>query len=53
MTKKLHEITGFKDQWFVEISAAILTFIGLWFLTDLYQQYLINIFVEMNESAVA
>lgn len=52
MTKKLHEVAGFKDQWFVEILSAVMTFMGLWFITDLYQQYLINIFVDMNESAV-
>ena len=52
MTKKLHEIAGFKDQIVVEILAAVITFFGLWFIVDLYQQYLINHFVEVNETVV-
>lgn len=52
MTKKLHVVTGYKDQEIVEILAAVITFIGLWFIVDLYQQYLINLFVESNETAV-
>ena len=52
MTKKLHDIGGYTDQQIVEILAAVITFMGLWFIVDLYQQYLINNFVEQNESAV-
>lgn len=52
MTKKLHEVVGFHDQQVVEILAAVITFIGLWFIVDLYQQYLINNFVEVNETVI-
>ena len=52
MTKKLHEVAGFENQEVVEVVAAVVTFMGLWFIVDLYQQYLINLFVESNESVV-
>ena len=52
LTKKLHEVTGHEDQLIVEILAAVITFFGLWFVVDLYQQYLINIFVESNVSSM-
>lgn len=52
MTKKLHEVAGFQDQQIVEILAAVITFIGLWFVVDLYQQYLINHFVDANETII-
>lgn len=52
MTKKIHEILGHRDQVAVEILAAVITFFGFWFIVDLYQQYLINEFVRINESSV-
>lgn len=46
MAKKLHEVLGLEDQELVEVLCGLATFFGAWILTDLYQQYLINSFVE-------
>ncbi len=49
MAKKLHELLGLEDQELVEVLCGLGSFFGFWILTDLYQQYLINTFVESSE----
>ena len=52
VAKKLHQALGENDQELVEVLCGLATFLGLWILTDLYQQYLINTFVETYESSI-
>lgn len=42
LTKELHELNGLYDLKLIEIFVPLLTFFGLWFLVDSYQQDLLN-----------
>ena len=42
LTRELHELNGLYDLKLVEILVPLLTFFGLWFLVDSYQQDLLN-----------
>lgn len=42
LTKELHALNNIHDRELVEILVPLLTFFGLWFLVDGYQQDLLN-----------
>ena len=50
LTKELHRVNGMYEMELVEIFIPLLTFFGLWFLVDSYQQDLLNTKIA-NDSA--
>ena len=46
LTKILHQLNYKKTYTFNEVACGLMTFIGLWFIVDSYQQSLINDYIE-------
>ena len=49
LTQELHELNGLYDLKLVEIFIPLLTFLGLWFLVDSYQQDLLNTYISNQQ----
>jgi hypothetical protein len=48
LTKILHQLNYQKTYTFNEVACGLMTFIGLWFIVDSYQQSLINDYIDKN-----